>query len=143
MFTFTSNWSSPSVCNYVWRNTTTSFLSHEPYISNNEIITEEVLKDGIINLRKYEDPYHHFKSWTVSFITALIIFPTIIGIIPETVFSLPILGPALIFIVLIAFPFLFLKSVDLVYEHIQPAMLTEAENRLQKMQLLHKQHEMN
>ncbi len=142
VFIPTSHWSSPSICEYLWRKTTSSFISHAPYISEEEVLTESVLENGITQLNEYfGDSWIHTTS-CFSALASFIAMPTAFITIPTAVFMHSNMGILLFLFVLIGLPILFWIPQIIILLHVAE-LLNEADNRLHQVQLLSKQHRMD
>ncbi len=114
MFIPTSHWSSPSICEYLWRKITSSFISHDPYISEEAVLTESVLENGITQLNEYlEDSWIHTTS-CFSALASLIAMPFAFTAIPATVFSCSSIGGLIFYSYWLGYQFCF-RYLKLLY----------------------------
>ncbi len=142
MFTFTSHWHSPSVCEYLWRNATSSFISHGPYIPEDEVLTESALKNGIAKLNGYYTNSWAYTASAMSLLASFIAIPTAFLIIPPTVFSSSSIGGLIFLFILLGLPILFSAPVFIILLQARE-LIDAARNRLKQMELLAAEYQMD
>ncbi len=134
MVIYNSDW--PSPLDYIWRKTTFPILASEPYFSEHEILTEELLINKIQKLNEYEKICFNLLIILVS--SSAITF-IICGAITAIFFASLTPDISVCLLLVPATPVILLSPTAFMLKNISKA-LEEAENKFRKMQSLYKQH---